>query len=274
MRHIPNALCMLRMLLVVPVAWLLIAGRVSADVVGVRVRRRRPTGSMAFSPSAAAGPRSSARFSIRSPTRSCWSACSSRWRRSAIVPMWLAVDGGGARCDHHRRRDHLQRAVRLSPRPADRRQQAQYAVPDPVPAADRRSEAPASLAATVRDHGSRCAGVRDRRWSAASTTSSPTRARRSRQPRSNAAWRTIERHASAAAGHPAARQLGVRKLFRRPQSTPSSMRCSHVRCAQANLRPVSGCTARPRPGKTHLLQALCARAGREGRTLPICRCGN
>ena len=70
-----------------PVAWLLARGRISVDVLAVRRLRRPPTVSTAFSPSAAAGPRSSARFSIRWPTRFCWSASSSRslcwgWCRS------------------------------------------------------------------------------------------------------------------------------------------------------------------------------------------------
>ena len=104
---------------------------------GCSASLRRPTVSMAFSPNAAAGPRSSARFSIRWPTRFCSSASSSRSAAMGLVPVWLAVAAVGRDVIITERRDRLQGAVWRSARATDADQQAQYAVPDSVSAARR-----------------------------------------------------------------------------------------------------------------------------------------
>ena len=71
LRFLPNLLCVLRILLVYPVAHWILQGRYP-QVMALFALAASPTRSTASSPSASAGPASSARCSIRSPTSCCW----------------------------------------------------------------------------------------------------------------------------------------------------------------------------------------------------------
>ena len=261
MRHIPNAL--VHTAHAAGRAGRLAAGRrrVSADARGCSRSRPRPTASMASSRSAAAGPRSSARFSIRSPTRSCWSACSSRSPRSVLVPVWLAVTAVA--------RDVIITAGAIT-------YNALYGYPHGRPTAISKLNTLCQiiyLLLVVAAHA------------VDSTRSRASRARRA-GVRHDGRQRPRLRHHLLAQGDRASAgsaavcldefanscRSGSGCATRRcsqllPGSQPTGRRCAALRWRRGarprRCRLASGCTVRARVGKTHLLQALCARAGQD-----------
>ena len=106
MRHIPNALCILRMLLVVPVAWLLVTDdyRLTLAMFAFAAATDGLDGSLAK------------RFGWTSELGKILDPLADKillvgvfitLAALGVVPLWLAVDGGRPRRDHHGRRDHL-----------------------------------------------------------------------------------------------------------------------------------------------------------------------
>ena len=242
----------------------LAAGRptIPADARDVRVRGRDRRPGRLPRQALSAGPRSSARSSIRSPTRSCWSACSSRsprsascrsgWRSTAVARDVIITAGAITyNCAYgylHGRPTAVSKLNTLC--------QIIYLL---LVVAARADDFTPQIAITVLGAlvfvTTVVSGTRLRHHLFAQGNRGQPPAPRSR----------VDGREAAAAGNPAARYLGVRELL--PGTQSLGRRCA--RCAERSPRRrerrptcvwVHGA---PSVGKTHLLQALCARARRQ-----------